>query len=195
MSEIVKLGRRCQLIIPKNIREEVNIDEGDNVIIDVVDGTVVLRPAPKKMGELSGISRGLYEKKISKPKKNFMRTIPKIFLDTNIIIYFFEKDEYFYDKIIPFFKDAEQDQARLFSSSLSYMEIEMKYNFLFKRLFKVIDIDTKVARLAATIRDKYKTNTSDSIQIACAIHAGCNRFVTSDKKFKGLEGIDVLIIE
>ena len=136
-----------------------------------------------------------------------MGQITKIFLDTNIIIYFLERNEYFYDKVLPFFKDAEQNQVKLFSSSLSYMEllipivkkkdlhIEIKYNFLFKKFFEVVDINMKVARLAAIIRAKYRTKTPDSIQIACAIYAGCSRFVTSDKKLKGVEEINVLIIK
>ena len=70
MSQIVKLGKRSQFVIPKAIREKVNIDEGDNIFIDVIDDVIVITPVPKKIEELSGISKGLYEKNYLKQERN-----------------------------------------------------------------------------------------------------------------------------
>jgi len=61
MSETARIGKKAQLVIPKSIRERINITEGDKVFIDVVDNIIVITPVPKNISELSGIAKGLYK--------------------------------------------------------------------------------------------------------------------------------------
>ena len=61
MSETVRIGKKAQLVIPKSIRERMNITEGDKVFIDIINNTMVITPVPKNISELSGIAKGLYE--------------------------------------------------------------------------------------------------------------------------------------
>jgi AbrB family looped-hinge helix DNA binding protein len=60
MPEATKIGKKFQLVIPKSIREKVKIAEGDQVFIDVINGSIVITTVPKSIKELSGIGRGLY---------------------------------------------------------------------------------------------------------------------------------------
>lgn len=130
----------------------------------------------------------------------------KIFLDTNIIIYFLEKNNKFFNKVLPYFRKAETKDVELYTSSLSYMELlipviknkdvnlEAKYNFLFKNFFNVVNIDMETARIGAKIRAGYGIRTPDALQIACAIRSNCKQFITSDRRLKKISGIEIVVI-
>mgnify|MGYP001046547288 CR=1 FL=1 len=46
MSEEVVIGRRYALVIPKKAREELNLREGQRVMVRVDDGRIILEPFP-----------------------------------------------------------------------------------------------------------------------------------------------------
>jgi len=46
MSVISRIGRRHTLVIPKEIRDKVNIKEGSLVIIRVVDNRIIIEALP-----------------------------------------------------------------------------------------------------------------------------------------------------
>lgn len=72
MSEMARIGKKAQLVIPKSIRKRVNITEGDKVFIDVINDTIVITPVPKNISELSGIAKGLYkEDYLTKERDNW----------------------------------------------------------------------------------------------------------------------------
>jgi len=130
----------------------------------------------------------------------------KTFLDTNIIIYFLERNDKFFDKVLPYFRKAETKDIKLYTSSLSYMELlipvvrnkdinlEAKYNFLFKNFFNVANIDIETAKIGAQIRGQYGIRTPDALQIACAVRSDCKQFITSDRRLKKIGGIEMVII-
>ncbi len=130
----------------------------------------------------------------------------KIFLDTNIIIYFLEKNEKFFNKVLPYFKKAETGNVQLYTSSLSYMELlipvfktgeinlEATYSFLFKKFFHVVNVDMETAKIGAKIRAQYGIRTPDALQIACAINSECEQFITSDKELKQIKDIEVVLV-
>ena len=70
MSEIVKIGKKSQLTIPKKIREKLNISEGDKIFIDVIDGAIVITPIPENIEKFAGISKGFYEKEYLNKERN-----------------------------------------------------------------------------------------------------------------------------
>jgi len=62
MSEEVVIGRRYALVIPKKAREELNLREGQRVIVRVEDGRIILEPFPWDPGRvLEEIVREPYE--------------------------------------------------------------------------------------------------------------------------------------
>ena len=46
MSEEVVIGRRYTLVIPKKAREELDLREGQRVMVRVEDGRIILEPFP-----------------------------------------------------------------------------------------------------------------------------------------------------
>lgn len=132
----------------------------------------------------------------------------KIFIDTNLIIYYLELNEEFYPTVKEIFKMAEVGKIRLITSSLSYMEalvpivkkddisLKAKYDYLFKGFegLEVMDIDMDIAYTGAVIKAKYNIRTPDALQIGCAIKAGCDEFLTSDARLKSVEDIKITVI-
>ena len=47
MSEESVIGRRYTLVIPKTIREELTLKEGQRVLIHVEEGKIIIEPLPR----------------------------------------------------------------------------------------------------------------------------------------------------
>ncbi len=47
MTEIVRVSRKYQVVIPKKAREALNINRGDELIVSVKNGQILMRPKPK----------------------------------------------------------------------------------------------------------------------------------------------------
>ena len=62
MSELYKIGKKSQIVIPKKVRDKLKIHEGDKVFIDVVNNVLVIMPVPKKIRDLAGMAKGIYKK-------------------------------------------------------------------------------------------------------------------------------------
>ena len=57
MTNVVKVTRRGQTTIPREIREKYGIKEGDNLVITDEDGKLVLKHIPK-LEDLAGVDSG-----------------------------------------------------------------------------------------------------------------------------------------
>lgn len=58
-----------------------------------------------------------------------------------------------------------------------------------------MSVDATIARQAAELRAKYSLRTPDAIQIATAIVAGAQAFITNDERLRSVAEIQVLIID
>ncbi len=47
MSQIVRVGRKYALYLPREVVEKLNIREGDKLLVMLRDGEIVLRPLPR----------------------------------------------------------------------------------------------------------------------------------------------------
>jgi AbrB family looped-hinge helix DNA binding protein len=50
----VKVGRRGQITLPRSIRRQVGIDEGDRVVILAEGGQIIIQPLTKTLLDLRG---------------------------------------------------------------------------------------------------------------------------------------------
>ena len=58
MTETVRVGRKYRVVIPKKAREALNINCGDELIVSVKDGQILMRPKPKSYTDYM---RGLHK--------------------------------------------------------------------------------------------------------------------------------------
>ncbi|MBA4349270.1 MAG: AbrB family transcriptional regulator [Thermodesulfovibrio sp.] len=57
-----KLGKKSQIVIPKEIRNIVGITEGDELIIEAVDDKIVLKQKPKSYSQkLRGLHKDVWK--------------------------------------------------------------------------------------------------------------------------------------
>ena len=50
MTDIVKLGRKGELTLPGRVRAVLNLNEGDELVVEVEGGAVVLRRKARRFG-------------------------------------------------------------------------------------------------------------------------------------------------
>lgn len=118
----------------------------------------------------------------------------KIFVDTNIILYFLKGDPIVVDLVL----DKE-----LVISIISEIEIlafpglsveNERQIKLFLSDCIIAELDQKVKELTIELRRKYKLKLPDSIIAASAIFQK-TPLLTADKEFKKIEELDLLIYE
>ncbi|MCR4420244.1 MAG: AbrB/MazE/SpoVT family DNA-binding domain-containing protein [Clostridia bacterium] len=57
----VKLGSRCQMVLPAKIRKALSLSEGDEVLVTVSGNAVVVVPKPKSYADrLMGLHRDVW---------------------------------------------------------------------------------------------------------------------------------------
>ncbi|HBH24195.1 MAG TPA: VapC toxin family PIN domain ribonuclease [Cytophagales bacterium] len=116
----------------------------------------------------------------------------KVFVDTNILIYFLQGEQDVIDMI------SDKDLAISFITELellSFPRIEDETEDLINQFLKectIIDINRKIKDLTIGIRRKSKLMMPDSIVAATAYFMNLP-LLTADKQFERLEEIDVVI--
>ncbi len=56
--DTVKVSPKYQVVIPKNVREQLQIKPGVELVVYVLDGTIRLSP-PRSIKDLRGIAKGM----------------------------------------------------------------------------------------------------------------------------------------
>ena len=75
--------------------------------------------------------------------------------------------------------------------------VEQAYRDLLlnSRNFTLLPIDIQAAEIAADLRARYNLRTPDAIQIAAALSAGCEAFLTNDAALKRVTELRVLTLD
>ncbi|MBR1635223.1 MAG: PIN domain-containing protein [Lachnospiraceae bacterium] len=134
-------------------------------------------------------------------------TDSKIFLDTSPLIYFLEKSESFYGIMAQFF--TEHSNAEFVTSVATIAEyfplpyrnddlalIDAFNHFITTMCINVMSIDRPIAEKAARIRAEYLSfKGMDSLQLATAVIAGCDLFLTNDKQLRQFSEISCVTVD
>lgn len=135
--------------------------------------------------------------------------IKKIALDSVILIYYFEDILSYADKIESIFNDIESGKKIGLISAIAIHEILVKPKqnddiqlvakykdelTSFPNLY-IFPVTIEVAEKASELRAKYSSlKAPDALQIATAIEAGADIFLTADKKLKQIQEIDIFVL-
>jgi predicted nucleic acid-binding protein len=129
----------------------------------------------------------------------------KLGIDTNAFIYMFEKDPNFFAKTYPVFRAVEKGKILGVCSILVLTEI-LAYPFKAENFdlaqqylmilstfpnLRIIEVDQKIAVMAAKLRAAYNITPMDAIMVATAICTGCDAFLTNDDKIKGISELKI----
>jgi|SRR3989344_2895228 len=133
---------------------------------------------------------------------------PKIYLDTNLFIYFFEDNPAYSSKVEKLLTDSLEADQQIIASPLLVTEllagpIKDRVSHLITiysdlpqiiASLKFVSFDVEVAKIAAGLRAKYRLPTPDCIHLATAIHAKCVSYYTNDKNLQVVKKITVTLI-
>lgn len=132
--------------------------------------------------------------------------VSRLFLDTAPVIYFVERNPHFVNLVDPIFARLENDitavvspitlaeclihPLRLGLTNLqqAFVDVMQQEEVIF------VDINSYVAKEASRIRVHYNLQLPDALQIAAALIAECQAFLTNDEALKRVTELRVLVV-
>ena len=137
-----------------------------------------------------------------------LKSITRLGLDSAPVIYFVEGNAEFHARCEPFFQAIDTRKIEAFTSTLTLPESLMhplrNNNAVLASAFRELLLNTQgitvlppvvaIAENSARLRAAYNLRTADAIQIATAIHAGCDAFLTNDVKLKRVTELRIIIV-
>ncbi len=131
-----------------------------------------------------------------------------VFLDSSCFIYFIEGRTEFTQKLVPIFKQIENNTIHVFSSIISVSEVLVgplkqnnqdlinRYHNLFTNYpsLEITSPSYKTALSAALMRVKYGFKLPDCYQLALAVESGCKSFYTNDAKLKKFPDMQIILL-
>jgi len=129
-------------------------------------------------------------------------------LDTLVFIYHFEENQAYSPLTFSIFEGLEKGDFKGLTSILTLLEILVKprkennlllterYKLLFETFpnLQVKTLNENIADIASGLRANYNINTPDAIQIATALEAKADIFITNDVTLKKISEIKVLLL-
>lgn len=132
--------------------------------------------------------------------------VSRLFLDTAPVIYFVERNPQFVNLVDPIFERLETDitavvspitlaeclvgAIRLGSANLeqAFIKVLQQDEVIF------VEINPVIAREAARVRIRYNLQLPDALQVATALNANCDAFLTNDDALKRVTELKVLVV-
>lgn len=124
-------------------------------------------------------------------------------VDTAPFIYVLESHTLFCDQFLGLFVAAANGDLTIALSTITLAEIltgpfKAGQTALAKRYekslscYSVIPVSAPIAALAAQLRAQYRLKLPDAIQLATALDIGATAFVTHDRDFSQVTGVEIL---
>ncbi|MEH2357291.1 type II toxin-antitoxin system VapC family toxin [Nostoc sp.] len=135
-----------------------------------------------------------------------LANVSRLFLDTAPVIYFVERNPQFVDLVDPIFERLSTDITAVASGitlseclvgaiRLGLADLEQAFvDVLQQEQVVFVEINAAIAREAARIRVRYNLQLPDALQVAAAIIAGCEAFLTNDAALKRVTELRVLVV-
>ena len=135
-----------------------------------------------------------------------MNGVNKIFIDTNILIYFLDENPLYFEKVRVFFEKCVLNNVQIWLSTISITEYliwvykdkksdMVFFNFIDELWIEVVDVNKNVAKLSAKIRSRNNEKLPDIINISAAINAWYEYFLTNDQNLKSIIDINIINID
>ncbi len=139
-----------------------------------------------------------------------MQGVTRLGFDTSPLIYFVERDPRYISLMREVFGLVASGQVTGHTGAISLTEVLVKplqngdqalatsfENVLLRSAnFSVVAVDADIAARAAGLRARYNLKTPDALQVAAAIHVGCEAILTNDgDHLRRVQEIQVLVIK
>ena len=138
-----------------------------------------------------------------------LQGVSKLFLDTAPIIYFVERNPQYLPYVRVVFEHIRDSLLIAVTSPvtlaeclvrpyrLGQTELQQEFIDLMTGIegIEFVGIDQTLALQAAQIRARYNLQLPDAFQIAVALAAGCEAFLTNDVIFRRVTELQVLVLD
>ncbi len=138
-----------------------------------------------------------------------LKGVRQLGFDTPPLIYLVERHADYFDCLLFIMRAVDQGSIEGLTSTISLTEVLVqplrkgstdlvrRYEAVLtqSKNFRVESFTPKTARLAADLRARYNVRTPDAMQVATALEAGCDAFVTNDKDLRRVTEIAVWIVD
>ena len=139
--------------------------------------------------------------------KEALLGVKRLFLDTAPVIYLVEQNPQFFDGVRAIFEAVDRAQIRVVASPVTLAEclvgayranqLQVATNFtqyLTQGETDFVQTTVAIADRAAQLRAQCGFGMTDALQIATAIDAQCDAFLTNDAQLQRVPSIRVLIV-
>ena len=130
-------------------------------------------------------------------------------LDTSILIYYIAGDSGYATIIAPLFDEIASGNLIGVTSTVSLVEalvhplrnndVEMvrltKEMLLESDNVLTFELTAEIAERAAMLRAQHNLRTPDAIQLATALYAGAQTFVTNYRRLRSIDGLKVVVLQ
>lgn len=144
-----------------------------------------------------------------KKLETLLTGVTKLGIDTAPVIYFVEAHPHYDALVTEVFQSIADNKLIAITSVITLTEVliqplrenqpglQQQYRELLTRSanFDMIFIDDIIAERAADIRAQYNLRTPDALQIATALIAGCEAFLTNDLALKRVADMRIIVLE
>jgi len=138
-----------------------------------------------------------------------MTEFNKVFLDTTPLIYFLDNDVHYGEKTKRILEQILFAKKIVCSSTVTCSEylvypyrtgnvekVDAFFEFITDCEIPLITINVEIAKKAASIRAEYKDfKAMDCLQLATAVYAGCDIFLTNDKRLRQFTELRCITID
>jgi predicted nucleic acid-binding protein len=135
--------------------------------------------------------------------------VTKLGIDTSPFIYFVERSPVYVDRVREIFRRVDAGEVAGYTSTLTVTEVltqpkregkrqvEANYRAMLyqSRHLALRLINAVIAERAADLRAAYRLRTPDALQIAAALDAGCEAFLTNDAALQRVTEVRVLVLD
>jgi len=135
--------------------------------------------------------------------------VTRLGLDTSPLIYFVERNLKYLDLVREIIRRVDVGEIEARSSVVTLTEvltkpkqsgnadIEAQYSSLLlnSRNFALLPISIEIAVTAADLRARYNIRTPDALQIAAAMSANCQAFLTNDAALRRVSDLKILVLD
>lgn len=133
----------------------------------------------------------------------------KVFLDTSPLIYYIEENQQYLPILNKLFLDNSKGEFLFQTSVITLLEVlvlPMRKNEIqlveqYQKILcnspsiEIFDLNIEIAKRATDYRAKYGLKTPDSIQVATAVYASADYFLTNDIRLKVVKEFEILVLD
>ena len=127
-------------------------------------------------------------------------------LDTSPLIFFLEKHDVYAKVVRPFFQAVDHGEIHVVTSIVTLLEVLVhpirqgdeslahQYNdiLLTSSNISTVPVTPAIAQIAAEFRAEHGLKVPDAIQLAAAVTHHATAFLTNDRDFPALQGLEII---